>query len=254
MATQSHPIVSPQRSFAIAANKSVYWFSRQWMFIFSGILVLYVILPFAAPFFMQLGWSSLGISIYHLYSNLCHQLPQRSFFLFGQKATYSLSEIQAVWQNTTDASILKQFIGNSEFGWKMAWSDRMFSMYTSIPLIAWIWWPLRKRIKPLGIRGLIFLLLPMVIDGTSHMISDQAGIGQGFRDFNVWLATLTGNTFSPAFYAGDALGSFNSWMRLITGLLFGLAIVWFGFPHLSNYFNEKAELIEKKFQRAGIPL
>jgi uncharacterized membrane protein len=254
MATQSHPTVSYTKSFAIAANKAVYWFSREWMFFFSGILVLYVILPFAAPLFMRLGWNKLGMDIYNVYSYLCHQLPQRSYFLFGQKASYTLGEIQSAWQNTIDPLILKQFIGNSGFGWKMAWSDRMFSMYTSIPVIAWIWWPLRKRITPLGIYEFIILLLPMVIDGASHTVSDQAGIGQGFRDSNGWLATITGNLLSPAFYAGDALGSFNSSMRLISGLSFGLAIVWFGFPYLDEFFNEKIKRIEKKFQRAGVPL
>ena len=58
MATQSHPTVSYTKSFAIAANKAVYWFSREWMFFFSGILVFYVILLFAAPLFMRLGWNS----------------------------------------------------------------------------------------------------------------------------------------------------------------------------------------------------
>jgi uncharacterized membrane protein len=254
MATQSTPTILYKRSFAISANRAVYRFSRTWMLIFSSILVIYVILPILAPIFMQLGWSNLGIAIYQTYSYLCHQLPQRSYFLFGQKASYSLGEIQAVWQNTIDPLILKQFIGSSQFGWKMAWSDRMVSMYTSIPLIAWGWWPIRKKVKPLGLIGFLILLLPMVIDGVSHMVSDQAGIGQGFRNSNIWLASLTGNAFSPNFYIGDALGSFNSWMRLVSGLLFGLGVVWFGFPRFNDFINEKAELIEKKFKRAGIPL
>jgi uncharacterized membrane protein len=254
MATPSTPTISYKRSFAITANRAIYWFSRKWMYIFSAVLVIYITLPILAPVFMSLGWSNLGIEIYNIYSYLCHQLPQRSIFLFGQKASYSLGEIQMVWQKTNDPSILRQFTGNSQLGWKMAWSDRMVSMYTSIPLIAWIWWPIRKRVKPLGILGFMILLLPMLIDGVSHMISDQAGIGLGFRDFNLWLVALTGNTFSPTFYAGDTLGSFNSSMRWITGILFGWAVVWFSFPYLDVYFEDKKLLIESKFQRAGIPL
>ena len=64
------------------------------------------------------------------------------------------------------------------------------------------------------------------------MLSDLAGIGQGFRDTNLWLAFLTNNAFSASFYAGEALGSFNSWMRLVTGILAGLGIVWFIFPYV----------------------
>ena len=75
-------------------------------------------------------------------------------------------------------------------------------------------------------------------------MSDLAGIGQGFRDTNAWLAALTGNAFAPGFYTGDALGSFNSWMRLLTGVLFGLGIVWYGFP----YIEETAQLARRKVE------
>jgi hypothetical protein len=61
------------------------------------------------------------------------------------------------------------------------------------------------------------------------MVSDFAGIGEGFRDSNIWLATLTHHAYPATFYAGDALGSFNSWMRWFSGILFGAGIVWFGF-------------------------
>jgi uncharacterized membrane protein len=69
---------------------------------------------------MAIGWSGAGKAIYFIYSFICHQLPERSYFLFGPKITYSLPEIRTVWQNTTNPLILRQFIGNPEMGWKMA--------------------------------------------------------------------------------------------------------------------------------------
>ena len=69
-------------------------------------------------------------------------------------------------------------------------------------------------------------------------MSDFAGLGQGFRDTNQWLALLTNHAFPATFYAGDALGSFDSIMRFITGLLAGLSIVWFAFPHLEASFGK----------------
>jgi uncharacterized membrane protein len=111
---------------------------------------------------------------------------------------------------------------------------------------------LRRKLKPLPWWGLIILLLPMAVDGTSHLISDFAGIGQGFRDSNVWLASLTNNALSPMFYVGDALGSFNSWMRLLTGVLFGFGIVWFGFPYLDTSFTDLARVLNAKLQRSSI--
>lgn len=208
------------------------WLSHHWFTIFLLIYGFWVFLPFLAPVFMQIGWTGAGKAIYFFYSFFCHQLPERSFFLFGQKAMYSLSEIQAAWQNTIDPFALRKFIGNPEIGWKIAWSDRMISFYTTIWLFAVIWYPLRRKIKPLSWRGLLLLLLPIAIDGSTHAISDLAGIGQGFRDANLWLVTLTNNSLPGTFYAGDALGSFNSIARLITGLLAGLAIVWLAFPYI----------------------
>jgi hypothetical protein len=78
----------------------------------------------------------------------------------------------------------------------------------------------------------------MVIDGGTHLISDLAGIGQGFRDTNVWLQLLTNNVFPITFYQGDAFGSFNSWMRLITGILFGIALVRFAYPYINASFAD----------------
>jgi uncharacterized membrane protein len=181
---------------------------------------------------MSFGWPNAGRAVYFVYSFFCHQLPERSFFLFGERAMYSLSEVQAAWQDTLNPMILRQFVGNETMGWKIAWSDRMISFYTSIWLFAVIWFPFRRRIKPLSWWGTVLLLLPLAIDGTSHALSDLAGIGQGFRDTNVWLAILTNNAFSATFYTGDALGSFNSILRLITGILAGLAVVWLVFPYI----------------------
>ena len=66
----------------------------------------------------------------------------------------------------------------------------------------------------------------------THTVSDCAGIGQGFRDTNAWLAAITNNSFHASFYAGDALGSFNSMMRFLTGVLAGLGMVWLSFPYI----------------------
>lgn len=214
----------------------IYYLSHRWIYAFGIVMGLYVGLPFLAPVFMKLGWDTPARLIYLVYSFLCHQLPERSYFLFGHKFTYSLPEIQSAWQNTINPAILRQFIGNPEMGWKVAWSDRMVSMYTSLWLFGLMWWPIRARVKPLPWWGLLIFLLPMAVDGTSHFVSDIAGISQGFRDSNLWLATLTQQSLPASFYAGDAWGSFNSIMRLLSGILFGMGIVWFTYPYLDMAF------------------
>jgi len=214
------------------------WLARHWFLTFAVGYGLWVWLPFTAPIFMHLGLSGAGRGVYFFYSFFCHQLPERSFFLFGPKLMYPLTQIQAAGPNTINPFLLRQFVGTADTGWKIAWSDRMISFYTSIWIFAMVWQPFRRKWRPLPWWGFALLLLPIVLDGGTHAISDLAGIGQGFRDANEWLRLLTNNAFPASFYAGDAMGSFNSWMRLITGILAGLGIVWFAFPYVEASFAE----------------
>jgi uncharacterized membrane protein len=212
---------------------------RYWIIPLSILLGVYIGLPFLAPIFMHVGWSGPARVIYFIYSWLCHQLPERSFFMFGSRFTYSLAEIQNAWQNTINPAILRQFIGNPEMGWKVAWSDRMVSMFTSLWLFGLLWWPVRRRLKRLPWLGLVLFLLPMAVDGTTHLVSDMAGIGQGFRYSNLWLAALTHQILPVSFYAGEAWGSFNSLMRLLTGVMFGIGFVWYTYPYMDIAFSQQ---------------
>lgn len=252
--SQEVMINSRKRNLAILSNRLSYRVCRYWMLIFTVFYGLFVGLPFLAPVFMHWGWTVPARVIYAIYSFLCHQLPERSFFLFGPKAMYSLAEIAQTHWNVYNLADLRHFIGTSELGWKVAWSDRMVSMFTSILFFAWAWWPIRKRSRPLPLWVLILLIVPMGIDGGTHMISDILGFGHAFRDTNAWLAVLTGSSLPATFYAGDAIGSFNSFMRILTGLLFGMGVVFFGFPYLYIYFRDMGKFLEDKFQRAGLEL
>jgi uncharacterized membrane protein len=239
------------RSLAISLNRIVYQLSRHWLLLFNLLLLLFVGLPWLAPVFMQLGWAGPAKAIYLFYSTQCHQMPQRSFFLFGSQRMYSLSAIQAAWQTTDNPLILRQFVGNSSMGWKVAWSDRMVYMYTSLLIAGLVFWPFRRKVKPLPWWGCLLLLLPMALDGGSHLVSDMmAGVGGGFRFYNMWLAILTGNLFPATFYAGDTLGSFNSWMRILSGVCFGIGVVWFLYPRINYGFNDTAQQIETKFAQS----
>jgi uncharacterized membrane protein len=134
--------------------------------------------------------------------------------------------------------ILRQFIGNESMGWKVAWSDRMIAFYTSIWLFALLWRMVRRRIPALPVWVCLLLVMPIVLDGGTHAVSDLAGIGRGFRDSNAWLQLLTAGALPTSFYSGDALGSFNSIMRLGTGVLAGLGLVWFACPYVEASLAE----------------
>lgn len=255
------PLARPRTPLRLAdtsgsADRLAYAFARHWLLFLSLVWGLYVGLPWLAPVFMKVGWASAGNAIYTFYSFQCHQLPERSYFLFGSKAMYSLEEIKAAWQNTNNPLILRRFIGNEAMGWKVAWSDRMVSLYTSILAGAILFALPRKRLPPLPIWAFMLLLTPIAIDGGSHAISDVLGrgVGLGYRDTNAWLAALTGNALPATFYAGDAIGSFNWLMRLITGILMGLAVVWLLFPMLNEWAADARREIEQKYTPMGVSL
>ncbi len=113
-------------------DQIVLWLGRRWLWVVSLLFGLFVFAPWLAPAFMAAGLAAPGRVIYWIYSFICHQLPERSYFLFGPKISYTLAEVQAVWHNTNNIAILRQFIGNTQMGWKVAWSDRMVSMFTSL--------------------------------------------------------------------------------------------------------------------------
>lgn len=221
-----------------------YWFERHWLLTFNGFWGAFVGLPFLAPILMAAGLTLPARVIYTLYSFLCHQLPERSWFLFGPQISYTQEQIATAWGVTvagiSNEMIRRQFIGAPELGWKIAWSDRMVAMYGSIFLFGLLYALLREwGIRPKGFswKWLLLLILPMALDGTTHLINDVLRLD--FRDVNLWAVGITGGIFPLQFYAGDMFGSLNSLLRILTGLLFGLGIVGFLWPLMDREFSPR---------------
>ncbi|MGD1995959.1 MAG: DUF2085 domain-containing protein [Anaerolineae bacterium] len=205
---------------------------HHWLAFVNLFWIIYAGLPWLAPVLMHVGADGPGKAVYAFYSTQCHQLAQRSFFLFGEQPMYATADLQAIWPAVVDPSGLREILGNEEMGWKVAWSDRMAAMYTATLIFGLLFALVRRQVRPISIWMFLLLLAPTALDGGTHLVSDLARFDQGFRATNVWLAELTGHRISPSFYVGHGLGSFNSWMRLLTGGLFGLGLVWFVYPHL----------------------
>ncbi len=190
---------------------------------------------------MAAGWTGVGTAIYTIYSPLCHQLPQRSWFLFGDKVTYTLAEINQIFPYTDEGN-LRHFIGTPSMGWKVAWSDRMISFYWMTPVWGVVYAALRQRynLQPLSLKVILLALVPLIIDGITHIANDAIyGVaGDGFRNTNDWLAWLTADAF-PGFYTGDHFGTFNWWMRLLTGILAAWGLVFGYFPRLDNMLHRE---------------
>lgn len=213
-------------------NQAASWAIRHWLGIVNITWGVLVGGPWLAPIAMVLGWTGVANVVYFLYSFLCHQYANRSFFLFGPKLMYSYTELLPYTSDATTWWGLRAFRGNADLGYKVAWSDRMVWLYGSIFLAGLLFALLRGRIRPLSWKLFILMLVPLALDGSTHVISDLFGVGQGFRYTNAWLASLTASRWPTSFYVGNAPGSFNFLMRLITGVMSGVAVVWFAYPRL----------------------
>jgi len=218
------------RSDSILDRLARHW--PVWLVVLTGV---WITLPWLAPVLMHVGATGPAYLIYLLYSPQCHQLPQRSYFLFGDRLMVPLADILAV-TGPRDPLTLRWFVGTPELGWKVAWSDRMVSLYTPPFLGAMMYAFVGRRWRPPRWSWTLLLpYLPLLLDGLSHAIDDTLHLGS--RASNAWLATLTGNLLAPAFYTGDVIGSFNWWARLLSGLLAGCAFARQAYPLLDRGFR-----------------
>lgn len=226
--------------FILGVDRFALDLAQHWLVYFNFFFGILIITPFLAPPLMAMGLTGPASAIYGFYGLLCHQLPERSFFLLGHKVSYSLTEISRAYPYDSIFQ-LREFIGNEAMGWKVAWSDRMVSLYGSLWFGGLIYGAFRRRLPRISpLAWLLLAIVPMGVDGGSHMLNDAlAGMsGTGFRDTNAWLAFLTGSLLPANFYAGDALGSFNNLARLITGALTGLTSMWIVLPFVGKAMRD----------------
>jgi uncharacterized membrane protein len=162
-------------------DAGVRWGLRHWLLIVNGGAILYAGLPWLSPLAKAAGHPLIGELLFRLYTPLCHQLPQRSFFICGHQ---------------------------------VAFCHRCAAMYTAIALAGLVFALLRKRIRPTTLKVGGLLLLPILLDGGTHMITDVFGLG--FRG------------------GGDAIGTPNFWLRMITGVLVGIAMLVAVFPRVER--------------------
>ena len=207
---------------------------RHWLLVFNVMSGLFIGLTVVAPFLMALGLERPARLLYAAYAVNCHQLPQRSYFMFGPRGidTYSLQQVLA-WGG--DPANLRAFVGNADVGFKMAMAHRNTAIFGTIFVAGLVYALLRRRLSALPWKWYPVLIGPMAVDGLSHIVSEITGLG--FRSTNVWAAWLTGRAFAPVFYTGTSVGSLNWLLRTLTGALLGLATVWLTYPLLNKEFS-----------------
>jgi uncharacterized membrane protein len=223
--------------------------ARHWLPVVNALSGLWLGLAVVAPLLMAAGMYGPAGLLYRFFSFQCHQLPQRSYFLFGQAGgihTYSLQQV-LTWG--ADPSYLRAFLGNPQIGFKIAFDMRMTAMHAALFVGGLLWGIFGKRLPRLSLRGYLLLILPMALDGGSHLVSEVTGLG--FRGNNAWAVWLTGGILPADFYTGTTFGTLNWLLRTVTGTLFGLATIWLALPYLAEGFDDARRQLEWRLRRAG---
>ena len=121
----------------IAADQAIYALSRHWLFVVNLLSALYVGLPVLAPYLEHLGVNVPARVIYLVYSTVCHQIPERAFFVFGHQ---------------------------------MAFCQRDLALYGAILLAGILYGLLRPRVKPAPLWLAVLMALPLAVDGTGQLL------------------------------------------------------------------------------------
>ena len=200
------------RNLTRFVDKAVFKLAKHWLLLASLFWGLYAGLPLLAPVLMDAGLTTPAKIIYIVYRPLCHQLPERSFFLGGQQHTYSAEEL-------ADAGVeihpFSRDIGNETVGWKTAFCQRDVAIYGSIFLAGLIYGLIRRRWREwkMPFRYYLLFLVPMGIDGLLQLF--------GLHDSN-WI------------------------LRTITGMVFGVGSVLFAYPYLEEGMRDVRRGINKR--------
>jgi uncharacterized membrane protein len=169
--------ISPQRqAFDRAVTGFIYglirFFARHWLFIFNGLVTILVGLSFLAPYLESIGQRVPAMAIHFVYSYSCHQMPSRSFFLWG---------------------------------YKMPYCERDAAMYTAFLAVGLAFIFLRRRLRPLDWRLYALLCAPLVIDGTLQLI----GLYESTWEARTFTGVLFGAASMWFIYPRMQIGAFD---------------------------------------------
>ncbi len=175
-------------------------------------LWIYVIGAILPPMMMRAGFYRPASVLYTIYSFTCHQLPQRSFFLFGEHPVYTLEDLKerVGLERLPGYPWPRTFTGDPEIGWKIALCQRDLAIYGTMALTATAMLLRRRPWRPLPIWAfLMFGLVPIALDGGSQFVS--------------YVLALIG-PFTPR--------ESTPFLRILTGALFGSTFAWTLFSRL----------------------
>lgn len=227
---QPTPVSPRTRRFIMAVDRVIVFITQHWLALALIFLALFAGLPMLAPVLMHYGITAPAEAIYKGYSFTCHQLAFRSYFFFGEQIAYSITDLQrtlGVTNPAGDAFFWRDFIGNPQIGYKMAWCERDASIYWAMIAGLILFSLFRARTPILNWRVYLLFVLPMAIDGTWQLVTSPIHL----------------LPFVPLHESTPEL-------RLITGALFGFGSIWLVFPYVEQAMRDAYRDAMRQFEQA----
>lgn len=140
------------------------WFLRHWLLCVNTLALIYAGLPWLSPLARCAGHPLIGAIIFRIYTPLCHQKPERSFFVCGHQ---------------------------------VAFCHRCVSLYGGVAALGLLFGLVRRFVPPAPLWLGGALLLPIILDGGTHFAADIVGAwlrpgGDAIGTLNFWLRMVTG--------------------------------------------------------------
>jgi uncharacterized membrane protein len=162
------------------AHQLVSWGFQHWLLLTNGTVLLYGGLPWLSAILRAAGFQTLGLLLWLVYAPLCHQRADQSFALAG---------------------------------YQLAFCQRETVLFSCLFLGGLVFWRVRHQVRPAPLWLGLALLLPLVLDGSSHLLDDLLGLG-----------------VRP----GNQVGSLNYWLRVVTGALAAGGVLLAVYPRLDR--------------------
>lgn len=224
MNVQSYSPKNSSHALSVWLNRRLQWLSRHWLAVANLFFFTYVGLPFMAPILLAAGFTGAANTIYQIYNIVCHQLPTRTYFIFGE---------QVAMCERCISIYLTLFAGGIVFN---------FARYRQLPF-----------------QWFVLFALPMAVDGGTAFVSELNAVLPLWPFWLIaigamgifWFILFKQDTMFWQMYVvfgGILLGLAyiqffgprisDVYWRNITGFLFGVGAVWFAYPSLEEGFKE----------------